>query len=291
MIDSGSRGTAPGALPAALIDTLHERLVDARAPGAPLLIALDVDGTIAPIVPNPEEAAVPAATRRVLAALAARSDTRLAVVSGRGAADAARIVALDHLWVIGNHGAEVVAPDGATSVDPRVAPWAPAIAAAARALAPAAARVAGASVEDKRWSLSLHYRRVGDEREVAALEAAAARVAAESGLLLKHGKKIFELRPPVEVDKGTALLHLARRLGADAPDAALLFAGDDLTDEDAFRALRAEVPRALTIRVLGETAGRGASDAPFTSDAELTVPGLPALRLLLERLDAWLASA
>ena len=276
MIDSTPTRDASGAaaLPADVAATLHRRLVVERRPSAPLLLAFDVDGTLAPIVPRPEDAAVPEPTRRLLVALASRGATRLAVVSGRAAGDAARIVALDGLWVIGNHGAEVVAPDGTLTVDPLVAPT--------RA-------VAGARLEDKRWTLTVHYRRVADPAGVAALEAAAAAAARELGLVLHRGKQVFELRPPVRVNKGTALLRLARDVGAGAPGAALLYAGDDVTDEDAFRALRAELPHAVTIKVVGEPVA-GVGDArTIATDAELTVVGLDTLRAALEQLDAWLA--
>ena len=297
MIDSpptrGAPDAAAAARAAAVAAALHRRLVVERSPGAPLLLGFDVDGTHAPIVQRPEDAAVPEPTLRVLASLAGRRATRLAVVSGRAAADAARIVALDGVWVIGNHGAEVVAPDGTLAVDPLVAPYAPAVAAAAGALAAPVRAVPGARLEDKRWTLTLHYRRVADAAGVAALEAATTTAGRDFGLVLHRGKQVFELRPPVRVNKGTALLRLARDLGAAAPGAGLLYAGDDATDEDAFRVLRAELPNAVTIKVVGEPPVRGAGgDAPpIPTDAELTLVGLDTLRDALEQLDAWLASA
>jgi trehalose-phosphatase len=243
------------------------------------LLAFDFDGTLAPIVARPERAAVPAATRRVLEALVRRPRTHVAVVSGRAAADAARVAGVPRVWVIGNHGAERIDPGGRVAVDPLVASFADAVAAAARELAPAVARTDGAELEDKRWTLTVHYRRVADEALVGALRAAAAGASRAHGLALREGKKVFELRPPVRVDKGVASLRLASELGALAPAASLLYAGDDATDEDAFRALRDADPRALTVRV----ASRVGVDAPTPTAAEFTVPDLPALRALLEQ--------
>ena len=283
------RGSAT--IPSSVAETLRSRLVQARTPGAPLLIALDVDGTLAPIVQRPEDAAVPPETRRVLASLATRRDVVLAIVSGRAAAAAAAVVGMSGLWVIGNHGAETVAPDGTVTIDPLVAPYRPAIASAAAALDAPTSAVAGARLEDKRWTLTVHYRRVADAAGVAALEAAVTAAGRHFGLTLHRGKQVFELRPPVRVNKGTALLRLARALGADAPGAALLYAGDDVTDEDAFRALRADLPAAVTIRVAGDEPGADGSGEPAETAAEIVVDGLPALRVALERLDDWLASA
>jgi trehalose 6-phosphate phosphatase len=78
---------------------------------------------------------------------------------------------------------------------------------------------------------------------------------AGEGLTVRDGKQVIEVRPPVPVDKGTAVVGLVRRLGVGSPGASVLFAGDDLTDEDAFRALRAAVPGAVTVRV-GDEDGR-----------------------------------
>ncbi|HET7458848.1 MAG TPA: trehalose-phosphatase [Gemmatimonadaceae bacterium] len=275
--DAPSSGGA--ALPAALGAAARERLA-----GAPLLALLDVDGTLAPIVAHPSAATVPDDTRRAVAALVARPRTHVAVVSGRAAADAARVVGVDGVWVIGNHGAERVAPDGGIVVDPLVAPFARRVEGALRQLQPAVDAVPGAELEDKRWTMTLHYRRVDDDAAAAALGAAAAAAAHTHGLALREGKKIFELRPTVRVDKGVASLRLAADLGALAPGASVLYAGDDATDEDAFRALRNAVPRAVTVRV-----GAGAEEGATTTTggptaAEFTVADLHALRALLEQI-------
>jgi trehalose-phosphatase len=246
-----------------------------RLDGRPLVVLLDVDGTLAPIAPRPEEATVPVETRRVVAALAARPAVHVALVSGRTAADARRMVAVSNVWVIGNHGAETVSPDGDELVDAGVAPFERAIAHARHELAALLAAVPGVLVEDKRWTLSVHYR-LADPQLVPRVQATVERIAHEHGLRMAGGKMVFEVRPPVRVDKGTAVLTLAQRLGGLAPDAALLFVGDDRTDEDAFRALRLRAARAVTVRVSDDPA------APTAAEFRLSDP--VAVRRLLEEL-------
>ena len=81
-----------------------------RLAGSPLLLLLDVDGTLAPIAERPEYAVVPPATQRVLVELVALPDTHVAIVSGRSARDARRLVNVKDVWVLGNHGIEVARP-------------------------------------------------------------------------------------------------------------------------------------------------------------------------------------
>jgi trehalose-phosphatase len=239
--------------------------VAARLAGRPLAVLLDVDGTLAPIAPRPEEAAVPAETRKVVAALAALPDVRVALVSGRAAADARRMVGVANVWVIGNHGFEVVSPDGGELPQPELEPWRSAVARAARRIAPPVAPVPGVLLEDKGWTLSVHYR-LADPKVVPRLVESVERVAEPLGLRVMRGKMVVEVRPDVRVDKGTAVLRLANQLGAlarreddvsgDDRDAAAgdgngsaVFVGDDRTDEDAFRALRSRSARVVTVRV------------------------------------------
>ena len=228
----------------------------ARVAGRPLLIMLDVDGTLAPIALLPSLARVPDETRRIVARLANHPGIAVALVSGRAAHDARRLVAVDGVWTIGNHGAEVMSPRGDVTVEPAIVRYGPAIDAAANALAPWIDAIEDVVLENKSWSLAVHYR-AADEHRVPGLREAVARVAAENGLRVADGKKVFEVRPPISIDKGSAVVQLASSLGALGPDASLLFAGDDATDEDAFRLLRSDYPNAVTIHV-GDSADTAA---------------------------------
>ena len=241
-----------------------------RLAGRPLLIMLDVDGTLAPIALLPSLARVPDETRRILTRLVNHPGIVVALVSGRAATDARRLVAVDGVWAIGNHGAEVMDPAGELTVEPSMMHFESAIAAAANALAPLVDAVEDVFVENKNWSLAVHYR-AADEHLVPRLREHVTRVAHANGLRVTDGKKVFEVRPPITINKGSAVVQLAGKLGALGAGASVLFAGDDATDEDAFRMLRSDYPRAVTVHV---------GDWP-DSAAEFRVDGPNEIRELL----------
>ena len=246
----------------------------ALAAASPLVVLLDVDGTLAPIAPRPEDARVPAETRAALRRLAARRDTRVAILTGRVASDARAMVDVGGPLVVGNHGAERIEPDGSVCVDEAVAPFEAALARAAAELTARLAAIPGVLIEFKRWSLAVHYR-LADHALLPEITSVVSEAASREGLRRGEGKEVFELRPPADVNKGTAALALLRRFGAPATGRGVLFAGDDVTDEDAFRRLAAEAPQAFTVRV-------GALDAETA--ARFVVDDPAAVRALLERL-------
>ena len=177
---------------------------------------LDVDGVLAPIVARPQDARVPEDTRAELRRLDERYGL-VACVSGRAGDDAERIVGVPGLVYVGNHGLEL---------EPDAPLW------AAR-LAPFLAGLDWPGIEDKGLTAALHFRNRPDEEAARAeLDAIAAR-AREAGFVARFGRKVLEILPPIEADKGTAV----RRLLAGSGVQRALYAGDDTTDLDAFRAL------------------------------------------------------
>jgi trehalose-phosphatase len=241
---------------------------------------LDIDGTLAPLQPRPEDAFVPEPTRRAVAALVGAPEVHVALVTGRAAEDGRRLAAIDGAWVIGNHGIEAISPAGEAVVDASAAPYREYIAAAVEELTPRLGSVPGVRVEDKVWTLSVHYR-LADPSIEPRLREIMDEVAHKHGLRLIRGKKIFELRPPIHVHKGTAVVELGRLIAGPDLAASLFYAGDDRTDEDAFRTLRSTAPHAVTVRVGGPNDDQTAATA-----AEFTVPDEEALRGLLEWLVA-----
>jgi trehalose 6-phosphate phosphatase len=186
----------------------------AREPGRAAVL-LDVDGVLAPIVVRPEDAAVPEETRAELRRLAGRYGL-VACISGRPAEEVTRMVGLDGIAVVGEHG---------LGLDPAAAKWAKRLHAFADGI--------DWPVERKPLSVSFHYRTADDEAGARAfLEEVAERARAE-GLVPRFGRKVLELRPPVAANKGTAVRHLLEGRGLRRA----LYAGDDTTDLDAFAAL------------------------------------------------------
>ena len=215
-------------------------------------ILLDVDGALAPIVPRPEDARVPPETQDELRRLNALY-ALLACVSGRGGADAARVVGVPELVYVGNHGLEL---------DPAADAW-------AERLQRFLAETDWPRTEDKRLSAALHYRDVEDEASArSALETIAERARAE-GFVTRYGRKVLEVLPPLDANKGTAV----RRLLADRGLDRALYAGDDTTDLDAFRALDG---LELGVRIAvasaeGPAELRAAADVVVGDPAELLV--------------------
>lgn len=271
--------TAPAPAPHSLVPALPPTPdLQHRLSGSPLLILLDIDGTLAPIAPTPEEASVPSATRRAVRNLVRLAAVHVAAVTGRAAPDGRRMVDVDGLWVIGNHGMERIDPSGGLHVNPQVAPYQARVAQAAASLTTLVGDVPGIIVENKLWTLSVHYR-LADHAAVPGVEKVLRDVARELALRVTAGKEVFELRPPVDVNKGTAAVELARELGvreASQPPSSVLYAGDDRTDEDAFRLLREWRGDAVTIHV-GDPIVSGEPTA-----AEFLVANPEAMRELLD---------
>ncbi|HOX94219.1 MAG TPA: trehalose-phosphatase [Syntrophales bacterium] len=231
--DDLPNGTTLARLPSAL-DRLSEIL--AEAGGRRFAIFLDYDGTLTPIVETPERAILDAETRRVLAELSALCPT--AVISGRDLRDIRHLVGLDSLIYAGSHGFEITDPGGFQVEHEAAGAYLPALDAAEEELKERLGSVPGCLIERKRFSIAVHYRLVAED-EVAGIEQAVNGIRARYPRLRKgHGKKVFELQPDLEWNKGEAVLFLLRELRADGKEFLPLFIGDDVTDEDAFRALR-----------------------------------------------------
>jgi len=214
----------------ATLDALLEPL--RRDPGRSAVL-LDVDGVLAPIVAQPDDAHMPETTRRPLIEVAKRYGT-VACVSGRRASDARRIVSLGSIAYLGSHGSEVLMPGSIAPVlDSELQSWARRVQAFAHDAYGEKLRRLRVRLEDKEAIAALHWRGVPDEDDaLAAIEDVAER-AEEAGFVTHWGRKVLEIRPPVRIDKGAGIVGL---LG-ETDLAAAVYVGDDVTDLDAFRGL------------------------------------------------------
>lgn len=214
-----------------------------------MALVLDFDGTLAPIVDDPARAGLRPRTRALLCRAAERFPC--AVISGRRRSDVARRLAGVPLrFVIGNHGADwgaglsrprasasspsFASPSSPSAIERQVQRWRAQL---AHALAP----LSGVMIEDKRYSLAIHYRQSREKRRAA--EAIARALGRISGARIRLGKQVVNVVPEGAPDKGVALEEVRRRLGCDTA----LYVGDDTTDEDVFAL---DTPgQLLTVRV------------------------------------------
>ena len=203
------------------------------AAARPCGLFVDIDGTLAPIQPRPDMATVPRDVRDSLEAVARRMS--VAVLTGRSAADGRRMVGSDALLYVGNHGLEWL-EGGRERVAPEAAPYTGVICALAADIAARFSGYEGLIVEDKGPTLSVHYRLTADPGAARAvvLDFLKARGRTE-GLRVSEGKRVVEVRPPIEMSKGTSLVRIVQERGL----AAAIAMGDDVTDVDMLLAVRA----------------------------------------------------
>jgi trehalose 6-phosphate phosphatase len=237
-------------------------------------IFLDVDGTLAPIVGRAEDAHVPEKTSRALAALARRYGC-VACVSGRAATEARRLVGVGGITYAGSHGAELLEPGSAKpTVLPAFESWTDRVQEFARARDERDLRVLRVRIEDKGPIVGLHWRGVPDEDAARTRLEGIAQEAETEGFRTHWGRKVLEIRPPVEVNKGQAVTELVRRHDLRAA----LFAGDDATDLDAFDALDA-LPVAVRVGVRSDE-----GPPAIVERADLVVDGTEGFTAVLDAL-------
>jgi trehalose 6-phosphate phosphatase len=229
-----------------------------------MLVALDFDGTLAPIVPHYDDAQLLPAAAPVLERLAARADTEIALISGRGLHDLRKRVPIPDLYFAGNHGLEIHGPD-LDDIVPGALASKQAVQRCRAALEAALRSFRGVQVEDKELSLSVHYRMVDDPAEQQQVETAVDRVFQQhqSGLRLTAGKRVREVRPDIDWHKGRALLYIIAEIASvRGPSMLPMFVGDDRTDEDGFQALSADAATVLVGDPHTKTAARSYVRSP-----------------------------
>ncbi|MEX0682466.1 MAG: trehalose-phosphatase [Dehalococcoidia bacterium] len=196
----------------------------------PLAILSDIDGTLAPIVPNPDEACVSDRAHAALTGLIA-AGAKVGLITGRALERARAMAGLDEAIFATSHGLNIWA-GGEVEAPAELREWVERAQALIAELDDMEA--AGVTVEDKGVLVAFHYRRAPSEAAALAAIRSAIAKPSSAGFRVQHGRKVIELRPPIDIDKGTAAVELVRRMGARA----VLCMGDDATDVDMFRAVR-----------------------------------------------------
>ncbi|MDK2846947.1 MAG: trehalose 6-phosphate phosphatase [Desulfuromonadales bacterium] len=200
-----------------------------------VVVFLDYDGTLTPIVERPELARLSEEMRQALRELAGKCT--LAIISGRDLADVQDLVAIDGILYAGSHGFDISGPEGRMEYQQGRA-FLPSLDRAEESLRKRLETISGCQVERKHFAIAVHFRRV-NEAKVPEIETAVDDVLTDHEDLRKTGgKKIFELRPDIDWDKGRAVAWILMQLGLDGKKVLPFYIGDDLTDEDAFRELR-----------------------------------------------------
>lgn len=220
-------------IPSALneFDTIKSHIEKKQA-----LLLLDYDGTLTPIVARPELATMDDATRNILRSISEKIP--VAIVSGRDFVDVKRLVGLEDLFYAGSHGFEIDGPgdihielESAKAVLPDLEKAE--IEATYRLI-----EIPGIIIERKKFGLAIHYRLVNDNNMSHVHEAIDKLTNKYDRLIMTFGKKVFELRPRIDWDKGRAVSRIAEVVFGNKNDAFPLYIGDDLTDEDAFREVK-----------------------------------------------------
>jgi trehalose 6-phosphate phosphatase len=220
------------ALPSALRKIQH---IASRTKDKRIALFLDYDGTLTPIVDDPEKALLSTSMRKVLRKVA--KTLPLAVISGRDLRDVQKLVRIQGIYYAGSHGFEFAGPKGMQSEHQDGPKFLPALDKAEKELSERI-DLPGARIERKKFSLAVHFRKVKEDK-VASIQQTVKEVAAlHPDLRQAGGKKIFELQPKIDWHKGKALLWLLDRMGLDRPEVVPFYIGDDLTDEDAFNTLQ-----------------------------------------------------
>lgn len=243
-------------------------------------LCLDFDGTLSPIIDDPDAARPLAGVVELLGALAGQF-AAVALISGRPAGYLAENAAAPGVRYLGLYGLQEIR-DGRVWVDPRLESARPAVAAAEQDLRNSdAVRASGAHIEDKEYAVAVHTRRTDDpERWAGPIDATVREIAERHGLEVIPGKLVWELAPRVHADKGDAV----RRVVAESGARSVVFVGDDLGDLPAFKAVAQAVAEGHDgLRV----AVRSAESPPLLlAEADLIVDGPPGVLEFLQRLVA-----
>ncbi|MFP4473476.1 MAG: trehalose-phosphatase [Candidatus Omnitrophota bacterium] len=209
--------------------------VQQRLAGKEIIVFLDYDGTLTPIVDKPDLAVISDEMRATVQRLT--ENYTVSIVSGRATDDVRNKVKIEGIFYAGSHGFEINDPQGEVTVNEEVEAIRPKIDDIYRRLKEKTAHIKGALIEHVKYTVSCHYRLVPDSAFPEFEKIVTDTVAEYPELRKTSGKKVFELRPRIDWHKGKAVNWILNVLSFDPEKQIALYIGDDTTDEDAFRAL------------------------------------------------------
>jgi len=198
-----------------------------------VFIFLDYDGTLTPIVDTPDLAVLDGEMRRVVQELSKKHT--VSIVSGRATDDVRKKVDIENIFYAGSHGFEIINPDGRVNINQQAKKIRATIEKVFNELKQQLKNVPGALVEDVKYTITVHYRLVSDEDFSDVKEAVDGALKKNNSLRMTSGKKVFELRPKIDWDKGKAVQWILDALNFNSKKQSTIYIGDDTTDEDAFK--------------------------------------------------------
>lgn len=231
------------------------------------LVCFDFDGTLSEIVDDPDTATLVAGVPEALQKLAAHC--QVAILSGRDLADVTERVGLPGVWYAGSHGFELTAPDGTHQHNAAATATIPILERVAVQLGERFASFSGVALEHKRFGVAVHYRNAARDR-IGEVSAAVRAAGQRHALRVTTGREVIELRPDIDWDKGKTLRWIIDHLGS-AQLVTPIYLGDDITDEDAFDAVRAPDLQGIPILVRHNEDGDRATAALFALDGPARV--------------------
>ena len=238
--------------------------------GKKLVFFLDYDGTLTPIVSRPEFAVLSDEMRGLFQRVATKHT--VAIVSGRARQDVEKLVGLKGVCYAGSHGFDIAGPN-VTMIEPRAEKTIPLITEIMQGLKESLKDIEGLLIEEKKFSVAVHYRLVDEGKYLAKIEEVVKRVVdKEDALRLMKGKKVFEILPAIDWDKGQAIRWIMEALNLSWDENQIVYIGDDTTDEDAFRTVRT---RGVTVLV---------ADKAKESAADFIVSNPDEVKKLFEKL-------
>ena len=232
----------------------HEDELNRRLQGKRPAVFLDYDGVLTPIVDRPEDAVISEGMQRVVRDLAERCV--VCVVSGRDRKVVQELMGLNNLIVAGSHGFDIWSPNEGRIQHEVGSEFADELEEAKRRVHQEVEPIEGSLVEEKAASVAVHYRLVSEDERPKIKEVVDELLAEHpNALKVTPGKMVYEIQPKVDWNKGKAVLYLIEALELDRDDVLPLYLGDDVTDEDAFRALN-EAPAGGEATGIGIFVGR-----------------------------------